>query len=1337
MEQVEGPDQRPLLVANLIVRDEEAMVEDCLASLEGLVDRIEVTDTGSVDRTPDLVRAAGLDLRHATWTDDFAAARNHVLERSRDAWFVLWIDADERVVCDDPVAVRRLLASVAGDVDGFTVPLRNVAADGSTVDTFEAIRVFATSGTTFAGAIHEQVVVGDRAVSGSSLPGIELSHLGYRDAASPALDKGHRNLEIARRVHAESPGPAAALELARALLLVGGDPRRAAELLEEADAGAGDQPVPLRAHIAALLGRVHLQLGDRAVAMQHAMRALDLVPADDLAAVVFAEAAIDAGATGDLVALAARISGAPSPKPVFVVDANRHRYLGLVAVARVIEGDVEAGVAQAIEVAAEAGTYPFWERLLGAVADRRPDDVVDVLHPLTLLDHDGVFVGPAASVLAPLVSAELCARYVEGGGTAVDAVASALVSAVVVENEALVRRLAPFVVDLPSEMVDAIAATAVERGFVAGAAALRGDADVTSADVWIDASHLAGLVPPGRRVVDVTPTGEVGTLVDRSTVDHRDPATLDGRYDVAIVGTSYAHGAPGWDRDLRAALDGAGMVLAWDEVVDPPETFSLHIGSGSADAASPTASIAGSSRHHLEAAGYLVESIGHVHVGRPPWSTVDIERAADRVVSIEQAAVVIVSPESLPSEIEVAYAASLPETVAINVVQADGGTFAVPTLHVDANLMPEPSWVQSLWDQAVAGSAAGGRVAATDGRLLHAGADRKGLRCGDGVPVHHPVAATDRVDAGLLRPFALPAGARPLETPVGRLLGRATAVGVRGETVTEGAALTAVYPEAVFVVGDLSLGEMDATARVTLLDVCRALVESGHPVVYRWSSGVVDPWGSALLRGAGVVPFAHDPSAPGESAPGVAGAFAPRGVVYLTERGVEDDYPTIVAVHPKAWTIYAGEDSAMASRADLVRPLDSPTFVTEVVDLLQRPLVDRDPAPATIDPIDARSGVVSVVIPVWNNWELTAACLDSLDRYAEAELEVIVVDNGSTDGTPIGLADRDVRVIANDENRGFPIAVNQGIAASSGEFVCVLNNDTEVTEGWLTEMLETLATPGTGVVGPRTNRVSGLQAVADAPALVDTEAARTWAATWHATRGGSWLINRLVGFCLLARRSLFEELGGFDEGFGIGNYEDDELGSRVRGAGLDLRVADGAVVLHHGSATFENLDLDYAALLGRAARVHGGGRPPSGLLSAVVLGDGDPHGVLTTAHQALSLADRVRIVERTGPALTELHTGALAHSNVEVVASDWSTDEGARRALEGIEDRLVLVCAAGERVEVEDVGRVRVDLERLDVPAAIATDGGFEVRIAPPSDDTIEVVGSTSETRLPGLRIGR
>ncbi|MBV5330447.1 MAG: glycosyltransferase, partial [Chlorobium sp.] len=103
----------------------------------------------------------------------------------------------------------------------------------------------------------------------------------------------------------------------------------------------------------------------------------------------------------------------------------------------------------------------------------------------------------------------------------------------------------------------------------------------------------------------------------------------------------------------------------------------------------------------------------------------------------------------------------------------------------------------------------------------------------------------------------------------------------------------------------------------------------------------------------------------------------------------------------------------------------------------------------------ARDTKVSVIVVTYNNIELTQACLESLDEYSQYEpLEIIVVDNASSDGTPAFLSEwvangQNRRLILNNDNLGFAAANNQGLAVANGDYLVLLNNDTYVTPGWI------------------------------------------------------------------------------------------------------------------------------------------------------------------------------------------------------------------------------------------------------------------------------------------------
>src|ERR1700709_2149757 len=95
----------------------------------------------------------------------------------------------------------------------------------------------------------------------------------------------------------------------------------------------------------------------------------------------------------------------------------------------------------------------------------------------------------------------------------------------------------------------------------------------------------------------------------------------------------------------------------------------------------------------------------------------------------------------------------------------------------------------------------------------------------------------------------------------------------------------------------------------------------------------------------------------------------------------------------------------------------------------------------------------TVVVVAWNSWASTAACLASLRPTLRPDDQVVVVDNGSNDETPMFLSDHDwLDVVSNRRNRGFAIGCNQGAAAATRSLLVFMHNDTLVTPGWLEKL---------------------------------------------------------------------------------------------------------------------------------------------------------------------------------------------------------------------------------------------------------------------------------------------
>ncbi|MDF2959653.1 MAG: epsH [Paenibacillus sp.] len=223
--------------------------------------------------------------------------------------------------------------------------------------------------------------------------------------------------------------------------------------------------------------------------------------------------------------------------------------------------------------------------------------------------------------------------------------------------------------------------------------------------------------------------------------------------------------------------------------------------------------------------------------------------------------------------------------------------------------------------------------------------------------------------------------------------------------------------------------------------------------------------------------------------------------------------------------------------------------------------------------------LISIVILTRNALAYTKECLESILKHTTEPIELVFVDNGSTDGTLEYLQSiPSSKLICNPENRGFAAGNNQGITASSGEYICLLNNDTVVTEGWLTRLRAWLdKDPSIAIVGPRSNNVAWSQKVHDISyqnAQELEEFARHWA-FHHKDQG--FFPHKLIGHCMLFHKSLITKIGGLDERFFPGNYEDDDFCLRARISGSILWVANDVYIHHYGGSTFRTNQTNYAA----------------------------------------------------------------------------------------------------------------------------------------------------------------
>lgn len=224
-----------------------------------------------------------------------------------------------------------------------------------------------------------------------------------------------------------------------------------------------------------------------------------------------------------------------------------------------------------------------------------------------------------------------------------------------------------------------------------------------------------------------------------------------------------------------------------------------------------------------------------------------------------------------------------------------------------------------------------------------------------------------------------------------------------------------------------------------------------------------------------------------------------------------------------------------------------------------------------------RFPLVSVAVITFNNWPLTRMCLESVFARTEyPRYEVIVVDNASADGTVEALREMAAtrpgfRLIENRDNRGFAAANNQALAEARGDILCLLNNDTVVPPGWLSPLVRALRRdPGLGLVGPVTNKIGNQAQIS--VGYGDVEEMPMWAAEFMAAhRDEAFDIPMLALFCAAMRRDVWERVGGLDERFGIGMFEDDDFCRRIRQGGYALRCVRGSFVHHWQRASFRLL----------------------------------------------------------------------------------------------------------------------------------------------------------------------
>jgi len=208
-----------------------------------------------------------------------------------------------------------------------------------------------------------------------------------------------------------------------------------------------------------------------------------------------------------------------------------------------------------------------------------------------------------------------------------------------------------------------------------------------------------------------------------------------------------------------------------------------------------------------------------------------------------------------------------------------------------------------------------------------------------------------------------------------------------------------------------------------------------------------------------------------------------------------------------------------------------------------------------------------IIIPVWNQLEATKECIASIRRNTLYPYRLVIVDNASDQSTTEFLLDLkenqdlNLKLIRNKENEGFIKAVNKGVSECSADYICILNNDTVVAKGWLGELVNVINTdPAIGIVNPSSNSLG--QVLPESIKLDD----------FVSDQKGSFVkVGTALGFCMLTRKKLFEEIGTFDEAFGMGYFEDTDFSRRAMEKGYNLVRCVASYVYHKERNSFKKI----------------------------------------------------------------------------------------------------------------------------------------------------------------------
>ncbi|MEW5956166.1 MAG: glycosyltransferase [Chloroflexota bacterium] len=200
-----SPGSWPSVSFCMIVKNEQKSLAACLKSIGDFASELIIVDTGSTDRTVEIARAFGAQVRHFDWIDDFAAARNESLKDASGEW-ILWLDADDQLSPQNLARLKQALVSGQADVYACRVVSQGTALKTSQTATYH-LRLFRNRrGLHFAGAVHETVVpVQPNQNIKVAYTNITIEHTGYVITTAALQAKAQRNLQIIQKCLAREP----------------------------------------------------------------------------------------------------------------------------------------------------------------------------------------------------------------------------------------------------------------------------------------------------------------------------------------------------------------------------------------------------------------------------------------------------------------------------------------------------------------------------------------------------------------------------------------------------------------------------------------------------------------------------------------------------------------------------------------------------------------------------------------------------------------------------------------------------------------------------------------------------------------------------------------------------------------------------------------------------------------------------------------------------------------------------------------------------------------------------------------------------------------------------